>query len=196
MAPFRRGPPAAGRCRPNAPRGGAKIRRPVRSGPGPRQSSPLQASPRCHARHREDDAGYWFHEDQRTETSVRCESWSLLRPTWRVGAPPLECTNSDHVDGSDSVTALGRKRSSNTTAVEPRPSFLNVAKGLVQMLSLPTSASAWRSSARRSGGSSSSAAGPPRPTRSFGASRIRNRRRVDRRRRGGEDGVADLIPRC
>ncbi len=106
MAPSDEGPPAAGRCRPNAPRRGAKIRRPVRSGPGPRQSSPRQASPRCHARHREDDAGYWFHEDQRTETSVRRESWSLLRPTRRVGAPPLECTNSGHVGGADLVAAF------------------------------------------------------------------------------------------
>ena len=38
-APFLKGPPAAGRCRPNAPRRGAKIRRPARSGSGPRRSS-------------------------------------------------------------------------------------------------------------------------------------------------------------
>ena len=48
---------------------------------------------------------------KRTETSVRRESWSLLRPTRRVGAPPLECTNSGHVGGADLVAAFVRKQS-------------------------------------------------------------------------------------
>ena len=39
---------------------------------------------------RDHDAGYWSHEDRRTGTSVRRESWSLLRP----GASGLRCWNS------------------------------------------------------------------------------------------------------
>jgi hypothetical protein len=111
MAPSDEGPPAAGRCRPNAPRRGAKIRRPVRSGPGPRASSPRQPSPRCHARYREGDAGYWFHEDQRTETSVTRGSWSLLQATPACrGAPLLECTTSNDAIGGDQVIAMAAER--------------------------------------------------------------------------------------
>jgi hypothetical protein len=41
---------------------------------------------------RDDDAGYWSHEDRRTGTSVRRESWPLLGQAF--GATLLECTRS------------------------------------------------------------------------------------------------------
>jgi hypothetical protein len=80
MAPSDEGPPAAGRCRPHAPRRGAKIRRTARSGSGPTPEQSRQASASSRARHCDDDAGYWSHDDRRTGTGLRRVSGSLLRP--------------------------------------------------------------------------------------------------------------------
>ena len=61
-------------------------------GTGPLRSSPRQASASSRARHREDEAGYWFREDNAPIPASERQSRSLLRPG--ASGPHCEGTTS------------------------------------------------------------------------------------------------------